>query len=132
MKLSEFVQVLEDDAKAVWNELKKEAVVVEQAVENEVSEVMHKIIPLAEHELVDLMSQLKASAFQKVHDLAKEEFQALSGQEKQSLVVTHLIQAAEALGVELSSLLWTAVRTLAQAAFNALAITAPASPTEAA
>jgi hypothetical protein len=121
--LSALFDELQADAEAAWAEIKREAAVAEHAIEVEAIAIVH----MAEDELVSIMRQIKGDVIAKALALAGEEFAALTGAEKQSEVITHAIQAAEALGIEASGLLITAARTLAQNVFTALATTKPTS-----
>lgn len=100
---------LKADAEAEWNALKAKAV-----------EFEHTIVPVIEADIVAVLSQFKTLAIQTVLNLAQAEFNALSGAEKQSNVVTTVFQASEAAGKAVAI---QDVRMFAQQAYDAVATT---------
>lgn len=84
---AELGQELVADAKAAWAKLKAEA-----------TEIEHDIVPVAEADIVAVLSQFKQLAIDTVLKFAAAEFGSLTGNEKQGNVVTAVIQAAEAEG----------------------------------
>lgn len=123
--IADFWLELKTDASIEWARVKTAAAAVEAIVVKDALAVEKAIEPIVEAELVAIMSALKQYALTKVLELAGEEYAALSGQEKQSEVVTHLIQIGEGFGADVGGILITAARTLAQTAFVALGLAKP-------
>lgn len=108
----------------LWTELKADAAAEWATIKAEAVQVENSIVPVVEADLVAALSQFKQLAITTVLNLAKSEFDVLTGQEKQSSVVTTVFQAAEEKGVQLGI---SDVRGFAQDVFTAVAATKPAS-----
>lgn len=107
----------------LWSELKSDAAKEWETIKAGAVEIEHNIVPVVEADLVAALTQFKQLAISTVLNLAKAEFNVLTGQEKQSSVVTTVFQAAEAQGVQLGI---SDVRGFAQDVFTAVATTKPA------
>lgn len=107
----------------LWSELKADAAKEWETIEAGATQIEHNIVPVVESDLVAALTQFKQLAITTVLNLAKSEFDVLTGQEKQSSVVTTVFQAAEAKGVQLGI---ADVRGFAQDVFTAVAATKPA------
>lgn len=102
----------------LWDELKAGAEVEWQKLEAAVVSFEHNIVPIIEADIVAVLSQFKDLAIQTVLNLAKAEFADLTGQEKQSTVVTTIFQAAEAAGKQVAI---EDARMFAQQTYDAVA-----------
>lgn len=104
----------------LWDDLKAEANTLVQGAIAEGKKLEETIVPLIEADAVAVLSQFKTLAIQTVISLGAGELSALSGQEKQSTVVTTVFQAAQAAGKQVAI---EDVRMFAQQAYNAVATT---------
>lgn len=104
----------------LWTELKTDAAAEWDVIKAKAVEIEHTIVPVIEADVVAVLSQFKTLAIQTILDLAKAEFAALTGAEKQSNVVTTVFQAAEAAGTTIAI---QDVRMFAQQAYDAVAST---------
>lgn len=102
----------------LWDDLKAEAKALVQAAIDEGKKLEATIVPLIESDAATILSQFKTLAIQTVISLGAAELSALSGQEKQSTVVTTVYQAAQAAGKQIAI---QDVRMFAQQAYNAVA-----------
>jgi len=98
--------------------LKAEAVAEIAKLKAQAIEFEHTIVPVIEADIAATLDQFKSLAVTTILNLAKSEFVAISGQEKQSTVVTTVFQAAEAAG---KSIAIQDVRMFAQQAYDAVA-----------
>jgi hypothetical protein len=106
----------------LWSELKSDAAASVAAVKAEAVALETQIVPVIESDIVLVLSQLKQLAIDTVLTAAKE---ALTGGEKLGLVVTTVLQAAEAEGKAIAV---GDAQMLAQQAYYAVstALTPPA------
>lgn len=105
-----------------WNKLKAFAVSAVEEVEQTVSTIFTKFVPILEKDLEDFIAAHGQDAINSVLAWAIKE---ITGAEKLSGVVTDLIQLAEAKGQEYSSDLKVMAQTVAQQAYTAVATSIP-------
>lgn len=102
----------------LWDDMKAEAKSLVAAAIAEGKKLEATIVPLIESDAATILSQFKTLAIQTVIALGSAELSALSGQEKQSTIVTTVYQAAQAAGKQIAI---QDVRMFAQQAYNAVA-----------
>lgn len=101
---------IETDALNAWQNIKNEAVVLEQ-----------KFVPVIESDLTGVLSQLKTVAVQLVLALAGQEFANLTGTQKSAITTASILANAKALGTPIVA---QDAAMLAQQAYNGVVIAA--------
>lgn len=107
----------------LWDEVKTEALNAWAALKTDVVAIEHTIVPVIEADLVAVLSQLKGIAVQMVMTLATQEFQNLTGAQKNVITTQSILNMAVALGKPIAQ---QDAQMLAQQAFNAVAAGAKA------
>lgn len=111
---------------SLFDELKTEALNLWENLKNtaaaEVNLVVSELGPVVKSEVAVVLSQLKSLAINTVVSLAQTEFSNLTGDQKHSITVNTIVQAALVQG---KTLALHDAAVLAQGAFDALAATAP-------
>lgn len=106
---------LKTEALNLWENLKNSAA-------SEVNLIVSELGPVVKSEVAVVLSQLKSLAINTVVSLAQTEFSNLTGDQKHSITVNTIVQAALVQG---KTLALHDAAVLAQGAFDALAATAP-------
>ena len=101
----------------LWEEIKTAALNVVQTVKADLVQWEHNAVPVIEQDLVLVLSQFKAFAVNMIVTLATEEFQNLTGAQKNTITVASIVSAAKSAGKDLAV---QDAQLLAQQAYNAV------------
>src|SRR5258706_14846469 len=87
---------------ALWDELKTEALNAWESVKNEAVYLEHTFVPILEQDIVLVLSQFKGLAVNIIMTLAKQEFDNLTGGQKNIITVQTILSAAASGGKEIA------------------------------
>lgn len=106
----------------LWDEIKTEALNFWQSIKNDAVTIEHNLIPIVEQDLALLLSQFKSLAVTMVTTLATQEFQNLTGGQKNTITVNTIVAAAKSAGKTIAA---QDANLLAQQVYNGLISTLP-------
>lgn len=104
----------------LWEELKTDALNAWQHVQSEVLVIERNLVPVIEQDLILVFSQVKTTAINMILTLATQEFQNLTGGQKNTITVQTVLAAAKTAGKELAL---QDAQLIVQQSYNALVTT---------